>query len=192
VSAQVRNQPFWRRRLLWPCLALLALNAAVGSVYTLPQTLREQRASVRATALREELARKRAQLAVLERRADILHRNAEDTRRFFDKVLGTRPERLVPLLREIEKTAEGLGLGTGRAGYQASEVKQSPLVRFVITMPISGSYRQLLSFLDRLERSTQFLIVEQVALREKQGAGADLSVVLSTYFRSETGGARGR
>lgn len=188
------GRPFWRRRLLVPFLVLLGANLVVFLGYTLPRALRDRSAAARLSTLREEVGRQRALAQGLERRAETVRRNADDTQRFYGEVLGTREARLVPLLREIEKTARDLGLGAGQAGYDPSPVRDAPLVRFVITMPVSGSYQQLVSFLDRLERSPQFLIVDSVALREKQGeaAEADLSVALSTYFRSEQGGGRGR
>jgi Tfp pilus assembly protein PilO len=90
-------------------------------------------------------------------------------------------------LHEVESLARELGLHPERRTYRHAEVKGLPLVRVEINMPISGSYTQLVSFLDRLERSSAFLTVDRVELRGKEGAEgeADLSVVLSAYFRAE-------
>jgi hypothetical protein len=55
---------------------------------------------------------------------------------------------------------------------------------------VTGSYSQLVAFLGRLERAEHFLVVDQVALRERGEAGsADLDIVLSTYFREAAGAA---
>ncbi len=192
-----RQRPFWRRRLLVPALALLGLNAAVFLAYTLPQLLEKRTITARIDALRGDVERERALVATLTQRDATLRQNSEDARKFYGEVVGRREERLVPLLQGIEKTAKGLGLQTGHIAYQPKELKEAPLVQFGITMPISGTYQQLVQFLDRLERSKQFVTVDQVSLRERQGTGADLSVAMSAYFRegqgrSDEGSSRGR
>ncbi len=184
--------PFWRRRLLVPLLLLLGLNLLTFGVYTLPRTLQERSIATRARLLREQIQGERQRAEQVRQRAAVLDANAKDTERFYREIVGKRSERLVPLLKEIEGTAQSLGLGTRQSSFNPESLRDARLVRFVITMPLSGTYRQLVSFLDRLERSRQFLIVEQLRLHERQGKGADLSVMLSTYFRDEEGGGRGR
>jgi hypothetical protein len=51
-------------------------------------------------------------------------------------------------------------------------------------MPLRGSYAQLVAFLDRVEHSKRFLVVEQVSLKEGQDGQGDLTVSVGTYFRS--------
>jgi hypothetical protein len=173
-------------------MVLLGLNLVVFGVYTLPRTLQERSIATRAGLLREEIQGERLRAEQVRKRGEVLDANAKDTDRFYREIVGRRNERLVPLLKEIEGTAQSLGLGTRQSSFNRESVRDTRLVRFVITMPLSGTYRQLVSFLDRLERSRQFLIVEQLQLHERQGKGADLSVVLSTYFRDDDGSGRGR
>ena len=91
-------------------------------------------------------------------------------------------------LEELEGTARSLGLDSPRKTYAPREVKGvAGLSRFEITMPVAGNYRQLGSFLGALERSPHFLTVDKVSLRQKEGSMADLSIVLSAYFRGEEG-----
>jgi Tfp pilus assembly protein PilO len=53
-------------------------------------------------------------------------------------------------------------------------------------MPVSGNYRQLTAFLERMERSSHFITVDEVSLRKRSAAGdADLDVTMSAYVRSE-------
>ena len=50
-------------------------------------------------------------------------------------------------------------------------------------MPISGSYRQVVSFLQRIEALPHFVTVDSISLREDSGAGStNLNVGLSVYF----------
>jgi Tfp pilus assembly protein PilO len=190
-------RPFWRRRLLVPCLVLLGANAALFGVFSFPRLLRERSVSAQAEMLRAEVARQREGVAALERRSDAIEANRRDSEAFYDEVLGTSKTRHVPVLRELSRMASELGLAAGSASYAPTDVRDAPLVRYQINIPLKGSYEQLVSFLASVERSKQFLIVDQLALRERvgedEGGQAELSVVLSTYFKADAGGgSRGR
>ena len=79
-----------------------------------------------------------------------------------------------------------LGLTLGNRTYDDEGVKGSDsLARFRITMPISGSYRQVASFLQRIEALPHFVTVDSIAIREDTAApsrSTNLNVALSVYF----------
>jgi Tfp pilus assembly protein PilO len=181
-------KPFWRRRLLVPFLVLAGLNAAVFLAYTLPRRLQEKNISQRAVVLREEVERERRAVAGLRRRAETLESNNRDLARFYREVVGGRRIGLLPVLEELEGLAGKFGLQSPRRAYAPKEVTGvAGLSRFTITMPVTGTYRQLGAFLGALEQSPHFLTVDQVKLRQKEGSMADLAIVVSAYFRGEEG-----
>jgi Tfp pilus assembly protein PilO len=181
-------KPFWRRRLLVPVLALLGLNVVVFLAYTLPRRMQEKNIAQRVVVLREEVERERRAMADLRRRAETLESNHRDVTRFYREVVGGRRIGLLPVLQELEGMAEKLGLQSPRRNYAPKEVKGvAGLSRFTVTMPVTGNYRQLGSFLGALERSPHFLTVDKVSLRQKEGSVADLAIVVSAYFRGEEG-----
>jgi Tfp pilus assembly protein PilO len=177
-------KPFWRRRLLVPALVLLALNACAYFGYTLPRSVRERTIAARAVELREEVARERTRVAALRERARAIEANATDVVRFYE-ALG-RKESLLKVQEDIVGVARQLGLTPGDRSYANESVKGSKsLTRFRITMPISGSYRQVVSFLQRIESLPHFVTVDSIAIRgDARGAGSatNLNVVLSAYF----------
>ena len=59
------------------------------------------------------------------------------------------------------------------------------LLRIKVTLPLEGSYAQLVAFLERVERSKHFLTVDRIALTGDTDGAANLQVELSAYFRSE-------
>jgi Tfp pilus assembly protein PilO len=174
----------WRRWAWIGLGAVAALNALVFVVYTVPKRLEERSLAARVASLRSEVERDRATVARLRRRTEAVQANAADATRFYDG-LGSRRE-LLAVLAELQRTSRELGLRVGRRSYEPKEVRGLPLTRYSITMPLSGTYRQLTSFLDRIERSPHFLTADEVSLR-KRGAGgeADLDVVMSAYVRSD-------
>lgn len=181
-----------RRHLLLAFVGLLGLNAAVFAAHTLPRTMQERSARSRAAVVRAEVERERLRTAALRERVEAARSNASDRERFYREVVGERRSSLHTILREMEITAAELGLRLEQT-IDEQKVEGAPLDRFVIRMPVTGTYRQLVSFLERLEQSGHFLTVDQIQLRDKGGEkAAKLDVVVSAYFRREDGEARGR
>ena len=177
-------KPFWRRRLLVPVLALVVLNAGAYFAYTLPRSARERTIAARAVVLRQQLAEERSRVEVLRQRARTIERNAADVKLFY-AALG-RKESLLEIQEDIAGVARQLGLTVGNRSYDDGGVKGSnTLARFRITMPISGSYHQVTSFLQRIEALPHFVTVDSIAIREDTAASSrstNLNVALSIYF----------
>ena len=129
-------------------------------------------------------------MAALKERADTIRSNTRDTDRFYRDVVARPKEGLLPTLEYVEKTAEELGLTARSRSYTERDVK-GLAVEFVIAMPLSGPYKQIVAFLDRLEQSSRFLIVDEVQLHSRTDVGADLAFSLSAYFRAEPGEVHG-
>jgi Tfp pilus assembly protein PilO len=176
--------PRWRRRALIVLAVGAALNGVVYGAYTLPRTLAERRLAERQQMLEVEIQRERLAAQSQQRQAETIRANTEDVRRFYATTVGGRASSLVPVLRSIEGMAREGGMRPGAAGYRAQDVKGAPLDRFVITMPVAGTYRQLVSFVQRLEQSPYFLTLDEVRFSgEGTGSRAELAMVLSCYFR---------
>jgi len=184
MKAASAGQPRWRR-MLRPLLVLLGINALVFTVYTLPRSIQERSIETQGATLRAEAERERATVADLRQRAEALRANAKDAERLYREILGDRTRDLVPTIEEVEKMATDLGLRPLTRSFDHAPVTGLPLVRTVIRLPLRGTYSQLVSFLDRIERSKRFLVVDEVSLRERQDGQADLTVAVATYFRAD-------
>lgn len=182
-------RPFWRRWLLWPALGLLGLNLAAFATYTLPRRLQERTLVERAAILREEVQRERQVNEGLRLQAQAVGANLQDMQRFLKKVVAVR-EGLSVVLEELEQTAREQGLRPERRAYSREELDRLPLIRFEVSLPVSGSYKELMGFLDALERSPRFVIVEKVRYQDKEGGSPDMNVTLSAYLAkgAENGG----
>ncbi len=183
-------RPFWRRRLLVPALALLALNAVVFAAYTRPRAARERDIAAYAVVLRAQVAEERARVARVRERARTIVANTADVTRFYEAV-GTK-ESVIRVQDDVVGLGRQLGLVMGSRSYANDIVKGSRgLARFRITMPVSGTYRQVATFLRRIEEMRHFVTVESIALSEEAGAAGrstNLNVVLAVYFQDEEEG----
>jgi Tfp pilus assembly protein PilO len=183
----------WRLWLpLSLAIALLALNCGVALLYTIPERLRGRRMSAR-------LAEERKRVKEIERRmrssrnsAAILDENTKDSEEFYRRVRGDRGRTVVETQQELWQMAEKSGLAPKTLTCVQEELKAVPLTRLRVTMPLSGSYDQLLSFLGRVEEAKRFLIVDGVRLSSKKDRVRALDINISAYFHDEESDDRSR
>jgi Tfp pilus assembly protein PilO len=181
--------PFWRRWLLPAFLALLALNLIVAAVWTVPRTLRLRNTTVRMAAVDAALERERVRVARQRERAEAIEANGADLRRFYESIVGPERTELLPTLEAIEAMARAPGLQPGSRTFRRDNVEKARVERVAVTLPLTGSYEQLVGFLREVERSERFLTVDGISLRGQRQGGAALQVEMSAFMRLETGGA---
>ncbi len=59
--------------------------------------------------------------------------------------------------------------------------------RVAVSLPLEGSYQQLVGFLGEVERSSRFLTVDRISLRGDDEGAADLQVEMSAFMRLPDG-----
>jgi Tfp pilus assembly protein PilO len=166
-----------------PLLALIALNAGVYFAFTMPRSMREKSAAARAGVLRDEVERDRRVTAALRARAEAMRTNGGDVDRFYAR-LGPKGT-LSQVRSEITALARDLGLKVGALTYNPGGVKGEGVAQLEMRMGVSGTYRELAAFLDRLEQSPHFVTVDQIQLRKRAASGqADLDITLSAFYRA--------
>ena len=177
------TRPFWRAKLLPAFLGLLALNALAFVAWTLPRSLRQRSAQARAASARAELQLEKQRAQALVDRAEAIRANGADLERFYATLAGDEKQNLFQSLEAVEELAREPGLQLATRSVRREDVDGAPLQRVVMTLPLEGSYPQLVGFLRGVERSKRFLTVDGVALRADAESGGSLQVDLSTYLR---------
>ncbi len=186
------RRPFWLRRLLPIFAALLTVNLVTLAAWTLPQGYKQRNAAARLQGARDDLAEIRTSTARLRERAAAIRANLADVSRFYAGQSGSEASELVPTLEAVETMARAPGLKPGARSLSRKELPATRLERVQVTLPLEGSYGQLVRFLREVETSQRFLTIDSVSLRAADERGAALKVELSAYMKAPPGQARKR
>ena len=112
-----------------------------------------------------------------------LEKARDDMKHLAGDVLSTRQRRMIGVQLEVAKLARDYGIALDRVRYENEQLDNGALERFAIVVPLSGGYSALRKFIQSVESSDNFLVIERVAL----GAGKSteilvLDITLATYF----------
>jgi len=102
---------------------------------------------------------------------------------FYESILATKEERLIPVQKEIRQIAEKYNINLDAISYPR-EILPNRVVKLGAAMPLSGSYENLRSFIETVEQSKNFIVIESIQLANSKEGGVILSltILLSTYF----------
>lgn len=177
---------------LWlPPLLLSVVNLGVLVIYQLAfaGSVDELREQVEAEQRRvETLATKRAELAELVLGA---RRSRAGIERLYTSSFGSERERLTDWIREVKDLAEQSGLKPSTINYPIEDLVSYGLLRRSFEFQVSGSYAGLRQFVNLLELTDSFIVLEAVTLNESEPE-LRISLALSTLFaddRDESGSA---
>jgi len=166
------------------CIVLLAGNAFFYALLVRPR-LEEHRALTTANAPRiRELERREAAVRTREAYVGSLKQAEEDLARFRKEILQTRNQRMIEVDEELARLAENFSINMDQVQYQNDILEDEGLERFAMTVPLQGGYANLRTFIQAVEESSKFLIIERVALAEGAEGGVllTMNITLATYF----------
>jgi len=112
-----------------------------------------------------------------------LEQARDDMKHLAGDVLSTRQRRMIGVQLEVAKLAREYGIALDRVQYQNEPLDNGALERFAIVVPLSGGYTALRKFIQSVESSENFLVIERVALGTGKSAELlELNITLATYF----------
>ena len=172
-----------KRRLIYPLIVGVVLNAALYAAVVYPLTMKvaagEQSAETAAIAVRD------AQRDDESAKRTATGKVAADTelQKFYGTVLPpdqSAARRITSL--EIYQLAAKSNVNYERAANEVTQERDSTLGKLSTTVMLSGQYRDIRRFVYELETAPEFLILETVTLSQ----GADTSNALNVTVRVAT------
>jgi hypothetical protein len=163
--------------------ALLVVNAAVSVLLVRPAVERYRKLTDTSSPQVQALQKREKDVAAQEAYRTALETARDDMRHFAGDVLSTRQRRMIAVQLEVSKLLHEFGIAYNRVQYENEELENGALERFATVVPLAGGYANLRKFLQSVESSDSFLVVERVTLGNgKSGDVVDLDITLATYF----------
>ena len=166
-------------------LAVLAVvNLALYITLNLPRMHRQAVEERKVTDLTQNLAEVSRRVALMKDLDQRFETEKTKVDTFYNDVLGAKDTRMIEIQREVRSIAASLGMDPETIAYQPEVLDKVGLISFNISVPLAGDYRNLRQFINKIEKSQNFLIVDSVSLGGAKDGGAllDLNIRLSTYF----------
>jgi Tfp pilus assembly protein PilO len=164
---------------------LAAINLAFYVLYVRPVV--KEYATLRGSESGpEQIDERREQVADREEFLGGLVKAEDDLRYLRREVLSTRSQRMVAVQSELDDLSKQFGIDLESVSYDNEILVDEKLDRFVTTVPLEGGYSALRRFLQAVEHSSRFLLVERVALGKGKEGGVllQLNITLATYFNA--------
>jgi len=116
---------------------------------------------------------------------DGLRQNKKDWLYLRTEVLSTRQERLVEIQQELARLCSEFRIPIETVQIKNQALREDGLDRFAMIVPLEGGYDNLRKFLQAVEASDEFMVIERVALAGALRGGGNnlqLSITLASYF----------
>jgi type IV pilus assembly protein PilO len=101
---------------------------------------------------------------------------------FYKNRLASEPS---AVYAELGKLASANRVRIGQAKYELAETELPNVQTMNIEATLSGSYVDTIKFINALERSKMFFIVDGIGLDQQQSGGVHLSVKLEAFVRGQ-------
>lgn len=176
---------------LTPILAglagLLVVNLALLLLVTQPRLSAARNADETTAELAGAVEKDVKRVDGLESSVEEMQESRAVLERFFREDLATKKERLVAVQREIYGIARTFQVEAAQLKFNHESVVGTNLVQLTVNIPLSGGYNNLRQFINKIENSDLFLIIQSIQLQEGDRGGAmlNLNVRLVTYFAVE-------
>jgi len=180
-------------RILIVLVVLAALNVGFFLLLTRPKIREFSDLAVGSRPQLTKLEQRRNEVEEQEGFLEALQQAEQDLRRLRDEVLSTRERRMVEVQSELDEICRRFSIDLQSVTFESDLMERENLDKLIMVVPLQGNYANLRRFLQAVESSNKFLLVEQVALAEARLGGVmlELSITLATYFDASPGGAGG-
>ncbi len=162
---------------------LLLANVMVSVLLVRPKVARHRQLTDLSSPQLQVVKTREKEVVQKENYQKAMEKARDDMKRLAGDVLSTRQRRMIGVQLEVAKLAREYGIALDRVRYENEPLDNGALERFAIVVPLSGGYSNLRKFIQSVESSNNFLVIERVALGSGKSADVlELNITLATYF----------
>ena len=170
-------------------LFLVLLNIALFFLVVLPQRQKISSLQNDYFSQRNRIVEEQKQMKILHQRLQALQKAQKDLDVIYTQVLAQKKVGVTAIRQELQDLAGSLTVERGAVDYDYELLPQFGLRHFTLSVPVEGAYRDIRRFINDIERSQYFLILDRVNLSAEReavsGGNLLLNFQLSTYLRDE-------
>jgi Tfp pilus assembly protein PilO len=173
------------KRLTAIALALL-LVADIGLAVFLWRTSRQTPAQVRAALDRLALEARlhKAEVVRGEKISRSLPQIGKDCDNFYQNTFLDKSSGYSALDADLSSIADKAGLRMSSVNIKEKELKDRGVTEISISTGVEGNYSSVIQFINGLEQSKNFYLLNDLRLASARGGAIKLDLELRTYFRS--------
>lgn len=182
----------WRERkwLLVGLGVLLVINIVFFVTYRVRYENRINALNNDLEVAREDLRETSDQRREAQQLLASVDRTRDDLARVYDHWWSTRPERLAPMIVELQTLARKSGLNPPGRSYNWSEQQTGQTAgaeALSVAFRVEGTYEAIRNLINLIEMSPHFIIIEEIGLVDASDGGKKLgmSLRLKTLFRTD-------
>jgi Tfp pilus assembly protein PilO len=168
---------------------LLAANLVAAALAFKPfggsaDDLRQQR-----IALQNQLGALQTRLKATQALAAKIQKGRAEGDQFLDRYFTDRRTTYSTIFEELDRTAQGAGIKPRDRNVELNAIEGSDTLEMMsITAGYEGSYESLQKFINQLDRSPRFLIIESLSASPQQGGQAyNITLKLDTFVKEAPG-----
>ncbi len=88
------------------------------------------------------------------------------------------------IIADLSKISKSSGLGTSNVQFKERTLETRGVTEITVTATVEGQYVSLVRFINGLERSSNFYLLDGLTLASSTGGNIKLNLQLRTYFRA--------
>jgi Tfp pilus assembly protein PilO len=169
---------------------LLALNIAAALILFKPWGGSADDLERRLTAMRAQLPQRQAHLAATKLLVQKVEKAHTESTQFMAKYMLSERNAYSTILGELNQAADKVSLKSRESQYTVEPIEGSDtLGMMTISANYEGEYSNLTKFINELDRSPRFLIIESLqASPQPVGKVVNVRFKLTAFVKDETGG----
>lgn len=180
-------KPTWQGLKRWIQVGVgLILLADVGLVVALWQTTREDRNEMMAqrSRLAAEAKLLRADVQRGEKIRDSLPRAGKECDTFYRQSFLDAATGYSQVEADLDSIAQKAGVKTTGFAFKQKDVKDRGVTEISITTNVAADYPQMIQFINGIERSKNFYLLDSLQLGSAAPGAIRLELALHTFFRT--------
>ena len=165
---------------------LVLANAAAYGLFIRPRIIAFHDLETSGDKFKKDLSEAEKTVKTLTDYHDKLKATQDNIEEFYDKILGTKQEKLISVQQEVVEIGSNYRINPDVVSLETKDIEDNGLEQFSIRVPVEGDYADLRNFIAKLESSKSFIIIEGISLTGTKEGGLTLQmqIQLTTYFNA--------